>query len=101
MYPTLWPTGPHLGISIKDLVVNRARYSSNARGGGPAYALGWAIQGLDKLRRCKCKPQCQRFLDYFLLRKKKKSRLKITPLKMPHSGTVELVGKRFAGPPPT
>lgn len=50
MYPTLWPTGPHLGISIKDLVVNRARYSSNARGGGPAYALGWAIQGLDKLR---------------------------------------------------
>lgn len=81
MYPTLWPTGPYLGISIRDLVVNWARYSSTARGGGSAYALGWAIRGLDKLRRCKCKPQCQRFLDHFLVRKKKKKRTRNHPSK--------------------
>ena len=76
--PTLWPAGSYLGISIRELVVNRTGYARNARGGGPAYSLGWDIPRLDKLKRRKFKPQCKLFPTAFPC--EKKSRPQITPL---------------------
>ena len=70
----------------------------NARGGGPAYSLGFGNLGLDKLNRRKFKPQCQLIPTPF---PQKKSRLQITPLKMPLFRIAELVDGTLCRTPPT
>lgn len=71
----------------------------NAGGGGPAYSLGFGNLGLDKLNRRKFKPQCQLIPTPFP--HKKKSRLQITPLKMPLFRIAELVDGTLCRTPPT
>lgn len=93
MDPTLWPAGSYLGISTRDLVINRAVYSGDARGVDlPTPWSGIFRAGINE-DDVKAKHTFSNSISSQV-----KSRLKITPLKTPLFGTAELGGRRPAGP---